>query len=260
MIEALRSVARGIGDDAAVLDGGLVLAGDMLVEGVHFERGRSSLFDIGRRAAGANLSDMAAMGAEPVCLLAAFGLPQDVEDVTELARGVASYGVDLVGGDLSRSDQLVVSLAALGRVQQPVLRSGGKPGDLLVVTGALGRQAVSDYTAEVVPRIAEGRALAGVATAMIDISDGIATDAARLAEASGCAAVVELERLPRAAGATAEQAASGGEDFELLAALPDGAEPPVPVTVVGRLEPGSGLRLVDSAGVAVQLHGWDHFR
>ena len=113
----------------------------------------------------------------------------------------------------------MVSIAALGRAERPVLRSGGSPGDLLVVTGRLGAQAASGYTAPVTPRIAEGRSLAEVASAMIDLSDGIASDAARLAEASGCAAVVELERLPRAAGASVEQAAAGGEDFELLAAL-----------------------------------------
>ncbi len=182
-----------------------------------------------------------------------------VEDVAELARGVGDYGVDLVGGDLSRSTELVLSLAALGRAARPVLRSGGRPGDVLAVTGSLGRQVVSGYTAPVTPRVAEGRALAAVATAMIDISDGIATDAARLAAASGCAAIVELERLPLAAGATAEQAASGGEDFELLVALPAGIQPPVELTVVGRLEEGGGLRLVDGSGAHVALRGWDHF-
>ena len=259
MIAALRSVAVGIGDDAAVLPGGLVLASDMLVEGVHFDLARSDPFAVGRRAAGANLSDMAAMGAVPVCMVAAFGVPRGFGAVAELARGIADYGVDLVGGDLSRADQLVISIAALGRAERPVERSGGRPGDVLVVTGALGGQAVSGYTAPVTPRIAEGRVLGELATAMIDISDGIAADAARLAEASGCGAVVELGLLPLAAGASPEQAASGGEDFELLAALPPGARSLVPVTVVGQLTEGSGLRLVGSDGAAVELQGWDHF-
>ena len=135
------------------------------------------------------------------------------------------------------------------------------PGDLLVVTGRLGGQAASDYTAEITPRIAEGRSLAQVASAMIDLSDGIASDAARLAEESGCGAVVELALLPRSEGATVEQAACGGEDFELLAAIdPDATVPAnVAVTVVGRLVEGSGLRLVDPDGVTADLHGWDHF-
>ena len=135
MIAALRAVAVGIGDDAAVLPGGLVLTTDMLVEGVHFDRGRSDAFAIGRRAAGANLSDIAAMGAVPVCMVAAFGIPPGFDDVATLAAGIADHGVELVGGDLSRADQLVISIAALGRAERPVLRSGGRPGDLLVVTG-----------------------------------------------------------------------------------------------------------------------------
>ncbi len=259
MIAALRSVAVGIGDDAAVLPGGLVLASDMLVEGVHFDRDRSDPFAIGRRAAGANLSDMAAMGAVPVCLVAAFGLPPGFDRVAELAAGIADYGVELVGGDLSRADQLVISIAALGRAERPALRSGGRPGDLLVVTGRLGGQAVSGYTAPVTPRIAEGRSLAQVASAMIDLSDGIASDAARLADASGCGAIVELAQLPLADSATVEQAAAGGEDYELLAAVAPGAALLTPVTVVGRLVEGAGVQLLDATGAPVELQGWDHF-
>lgn len=259
MLELLASVAVGIGDDAAVLAGGIVLASDMLVEGVHFRRDRLDAHAIGQRAGGANLSDMAAMGADPVCLVAAFGLPPGFEGVDRLAAGIASHGVPLVGGDLSRSPQLVVSIAALGRAQQPLLRSGGRAGDVLWVTGRLGGQAAGGYTAPVLPRLAEGRALRGVATALIDLSDGIASDAARLAEASGCGALVQLERLPLAPGADIRQAAAGGEDYELLAALPAGVEPPVPMTAVGRLTAEPGTRLVDAAGEPVELAGWDHF-
>ena len=194
-------------------------------------------------------------------MLAAFGVPDGFEDVAALAAGIADHGVPLVGGDLTRADQLVVSIAVLGRAERPVLRSGGSPGDLLVVTGRLGGQAASGYTAQITPRIAEGRSLAQVATAMIDLSDGIASDAARLAEESGCGAVVELALLPRAEGATVEQAACGGEDYELLAAIDPAVTVPagVPVTVVGRLVEGTGLRLVDADGVTADLHGWDHF-
>jgi thiamine-monophosphate kinase len=140
-----------------------------------------------------------------------------------------------------------------------VLRSGGRPGDLLVVTGTLGGQVASGYTAAVAPRLAEGRALAAVATAMIDVSDGVATDVRRLAQASGTGAVVELARLPRAPGVTLEQAASGGEDFELLAAVPPGAAVPVPATVIGRLTEGPEVVLVGPDGAPVALAGWDHF-
>ena len=254
-----RGVAVGIGDDACVLDGGLVVSTDMLVEGVDFDLARMTAVDVGHRAAAASLSDMAAMGAEPLCLLAALGLPEGFTDVAGLSAGMAEHGVPLAGGDLSRAPAVVVAVTAVGRAERPVLRSGGRPGDLLVVTGSLGGQAASGYTARVTPRLAEGSALAAVATAMIDVSDGIATDARRLAQASGTGAVVELERLPRADGASIEQAAAGGEDFELLAAVPADAALPVPVTVVGRLTDSPGVTLVAADGSPRALAGWDHF-
>jgi thiamine-monophosphate kinase len=257
--EARSGVEIGIGDDACVLAGGLVASTDMLAAGVHFDAARMSPRDIGHRAAAASLSDMAAMGAEPVCLLSAIGVPAGYAGVADLAAGMTEHGVQLAGGDLSRSAELVVSVTAIGRAERPVLRSGGRPGDLLVVTGTLGGQAAGGYTARVTPRLAEGRALAAIATAMLDLSDGIATDVRRLAAASGTGAIVELDRLPRAAGATIEQAAAGGEDYELLAAVPAGASVPVPVTVVGRLTDTGAVSLVDAAGDVSALRGWDHF-
>jgi len=252
-------VVLGIGDDAAVLDDGTVVSTDILVEGVHFDLGRTTPRDVGHRAATANLSDLAAMGARPVALLAAFGLPPGFDDAAEVAAGMREHGVPVAGGDLSRAPVLIVSVTALGRSDRPVRRSGGRPGDVLVVTGPLGGQAAAGYAGRVMPRTVEGCALAAVATAMIDLSDGIATDAARLARASGTGAVIELERLPRAPGATVEQAATGGEDYELLAALPSGTEAPVPVTIVGRLTEGGDVTMVDAVGVPQQLRGWDHF-
>ncbi|HEY3765303.1 MAG TPA: thiamine-phosphate kinase [Gaiellales bacterium] len=257
--DADRGVAVGIGDDACVLDGGLVASTDMLVDGVHFDAARMTAADIGHRAAAASLSDMAAMGAEPVCLLAAFGLPDGFAGAAGLTAGMAEHGVPIAGGDLSRAPVLVVSVTAIGRADRPVLRSGGRAGDLLVVTGTLGGQAAAGYSARVTPRVAEGRALAGVATAMLDISDGIATDAGRLARASRTGAVIELARLPLAPGATLEQAAAGGEDYELLAAVPDGVAVPVAVTVVGRLTAALDVVLLDAAGTPRTLQGWDHF-
>jgi thiamine-monophosphate kinase len=253
-------VVVGIGDDAAVLEGGLVVSTDMLVEGVHFDRGRLDDHAIGARAAGANLSDIAAMGAHPLCLVAAFGLPEGFAGTRELAAGLASYGVPVAGGDLSRAPVLTLSVTAIGRAERPLLRSGGRPGDRLVVTGRLGAQAVSGYTLPVTPRLAEGVELAAIAGAMIDVSDGIAGDARRLAAASGCGATVWLDRLPLAPGATVEQAATGGEDFELLAAIRAGVPLPDWVTEVGELVEGAAVELVDAAGVARELHGWDHFR
>ena len=267
LVERIRAVAGtgdgvvvGIGDDAAVLDGGFVVCCDMLVDGVHFDSSRQSLRQIGARAAAVNLSDLAAMGAQPVCLLAAFGLPPDRRDAGELAAGVASHGVPLAGGDLSRAAALTVSVTAVGRAEHPVLRSGGRAGDRLVVTGSLGAQAAAGFTAEVTPRLREGRELAAIATAMIDLSDGIARDAGRLARASGCGARIDLERLPLAAGATLEQAAAGGEDYELLAALPDTQPQPSFVTDVGELTGDGAVLLLDASGPRHDLAGWDHFQ
>jgi thiamine-monophosphate kinase len=258
LVERIRAVAGtgdglvlGIGDDAAVLDGGFVVCCDMLVEGVHFDSSRLSLRQIGARAAAVNLSDLAAMGARPVCLLAAFGLPAEHGDAGELAAGMASHGVPLAGGDLSRAAALTVSVTAVGRAKHPVLRSGGRAGDRLVVTG---------FTAEVTPRLWEGRQLAAIATAMIDLSDGIARDAGRLARASGCGARIDLERLPHPADATLEQAAAAGEDYELLAALPDTQPQPSFVTDVGELTGDGAVLLLDASGPRHDLAGWDHFQ
>jgi thiamine-monophosphate kinase len=166
----------------------------------------------------------------------------------------------LAGGDLSRAGSLTIAVTALGRAERPVLRSGGRPGDVIAVTGMLGGQAASGYTAPVMPRLEEGAQLAGDARAMIDLSDGIVVDVARLARASGCGARVWLDRLPLAPGATVEQAAAGGEDYELLAALAPGAAMPAWLTTVGELTDGDAVELLDASGAPVELPGWDHFR
>jgi thiamine-monophosphate kinase len=252
-------VEVGIGDDAAVLAGGVVLSTDIHVEGVHFRRDRLTAVQIGARVAAANLSDIAAMGAQPLCLLLALGVPPGFDDVDALVGGVTAHGVPLAGGDLSRADSLVLSLTAVGTAVRPVLRSGGRPGDRLVVSGPLGAQAASGYTAPIVPRLVEGAELATIAHAMIDLSDGIATDLRRLAAASGCGVHVELADLPVAAGATLEQAATGGEDHELLAAVPAEAALPDWAIVVGRLTEGDAVSFLDAAGQHRPLHGYDHF-
>jgi thiamine-monophosphate kinase len=267
MVERIRSVAGqgdgvlvGIGDDAAVLEDGLVVSSDMLVDGVHFRRAVLGPREIGARAAAVNLSDLAAMGARPVCLIVSLGLPEGFDALDELTAGLASHDVALAGGDLSRAGSLTIAVTAVGRAERPVLRSGGRPGDVLAVTGTLGGQAASGYTAPVTPRLEEGARLAGLARAMIDLSDGIAGDVPRLARASGCGARVWLDRLPRAPGATVEQAAAGGEDYELLAALAPGTAMPAWLTAVGELTDGDAVELLDASGEPVELSGWDHFR
>jgi thiamine-monophosphate kinase len=254
-------VLLGIGDDAAVLAGGVLVSSDMLVDGVHFDRSRLSSRQIGHRAAGANLSDLAAMGGAATCLVASFGIPVGFHEVQELAAGLANHGVPLAGGDLVRSPVLVVSVTVVGHADNPVQRDGGVPGDVLIVSGPLGGQAASGYTLPVTPRLAEGALLAKTAHAMIDISDGIATDARRLARACGTGALIELERLPLGPGATVDQAAAGGEDYELLAAVPPHAPLPGWATVVGRLTADPRVVLLDADGRdRDDLQGHDHFR
>jgi len=254
-------VLFGIGDDAAVLAGGVLVSSDMLVDGVHFDRSQLSPRQIGHRAAGANLSDLAAMGGAPTCLVASFGIPVGFHDVQELAAGLTDHGVPLAGGDLVRSPVLVVSVTVVGHADKPVRRDGGVPGDILIVSGPLGGQAASGYTLPVTPRLAEGALLAKTARAMIDISDGIATDVRRLARACGTGALIELERLPLGPGATVEQAAAGGEDYELLAAVPPHAPMPGWATVVGRLTADPQVVLLDADGRdRDDLQGHDHFR
>ena len=219
-----RGLAQGIADDAAQV-AGLVVTQDALVEDVHFRLDWISWRDLGFRAAAVNLSDLAACGAEPEGLIVSLGAPGDtaVEDVIELYEGMVETGVPVLGGDTTRAPQLVLSVTALGRAERVPGRSGARPGDLLVVTGPLGGAGAAFRAGRFVRpplRLAEGRRLAAAAHAMLDVSDGIAADAAHLAERSGCRLVLELDRVPRAGGATVEDLGFG-EDYELLAAVPD---------------------------------------
>jgi thiamine-monophosphate kinase len=252
-----RGLARGIEHDAAQIDG-LVVTQDALVEGVHFRLDWISFRDLGFRAAAVNLSDLAASGAEPSGLVVSLGAPPEteVDNLFELYEGIAEAGVPVVGGDTTRADALVISVTALGRSDRVPGRAGAEPGDLLVVTGPLGAAGVAfregRYTRPPL-RIAEGRRLARAAHAMLDISDGLARDAGHIAHRSGVRCVIELDQIPLAEGATIEDLGFG-EDFELLAALP---EPEF--HVVGRCEPGDGVLLLRS-GDPVELTGWDHFK
>jgi thiamine-monophosphate kinase len=212
-----------IGDDAAVLrppTGPLLLAADVVVEGVHFTAG-ADLADVGWKAMTANVSDIAAMGGRPLHAVMTIATP-DVAGVDRLYEGVAeavvAYRCALVGGDLSRASEVSVSVAVTGTVDgdlPPVLRSGARAGDAIFVTGALGAMAASGYALRPQARLAEGQAArrAG-ATAMIDVSDGLAADLGHILDSSGVGAT--LDALPVAAGATEEQARSGGEDYELV--------------------------------------------
>ncbi len=253
-----RGLARGIEHDAAELGDGLVVTQDALVEGVHFRLDRMSWRDLGFRAAAVNLSDLAASGALPEGLIVTLGLPAEteVEDVLELYEGIAETAVPVVGGDTTAAPQVVVSVTALGRSERVPGRAGARPGDRLVVTGPLGAAGAAFREARYVRppiRLDEGRLLAREAHAMLDVSDGLGQDAGHLAARSGCRVVIELERVPRAPGATVEDLGFG-EDYELLAAVAD----PAGFVEVGRCEEGSGVDLLLD-GRPVALTGYRHF-
>jgi thiamine-monophosphate kinase len=253
-----RGLARGIENDVAQLSGDLVVTQDALVEGVHFRLEWTSYRDLGYRAAAVNLSDLAASGAEPEALLVTLGAPgeAELEDMLDLYAGLNEPGVPVVGGDTTRAERLYLSVTALGRSERVPGRAGARPGDLLVVTGPLGAAGAAfreGRHARPPLRLAEGRRLAAVAHALIDISDGLAVDAGHLARRSGCRLVIELERVPLAQGATADDLGFG-EDYELLAATVD----PLELTVIGRCEEGTGLA-IRLDGNPVALSGWDHF-
>jgi thiamine-monophosphate kinase len=252
-----RGLAQGIEHDAAQIDG-LVVTQDALVEGVHFRFDLVSWRDLGFRAAAANLSDLAASGADPLALIVTLGLPGQthVSDVVELYEGLNEPGVPVRGGDTTRAQSVVLSITALGRSARVPGRAGAKPGDLLVVTGPLGGAGAAFRSGRLMRpplRLDEGRRLASVATAMLDVSDGLAADAAHIAARSGCRVAIELERVPLAEGAMLEDVGFG-EDYELLAATPD----PLGFTVIGRCEEGSGV-VVTLHGEPVELGGWEHF-
>ncbi len=275
-----RGLAQRISNDAARFAPDLVVTQDALVEGVHFRLDWTSWRDLGYKAAAVNISDLAASGAEPEALIVSLGLPgeSEADDVIALYEGIAEAGVPVTGGDTTSAERLYLSVTALGRAERVPGRDGARAGDLLVVTGPLGASAAGFHClqeqianplvrAHLRPplRVAEGRELASSAHAMLDISDGLASDALRIAERSGCRLIIELERVPVAAG-VAEIAAqlkqdvyalacAFGEDYELLAAVPD----PDRFTVVGRCEEGEGVVFLRD-GEPVELSGWDHFR
>jgi thiamine-monophosphate kinase len=268
-----RGLARGLDAEGALLADGVVVTQDTLVEGVHFRREWTSWRDLGWKAAAVNLSDLAALGAEPEALLVSLALPLETEPeaVVELYEGLAEPGVPVAGGDTTRAEQVVLAVTAVGRSGRVPGRAGALPGDLLVVTGPLGGAAAGlhvlreglDGFEELVARhrrpplrLEEGRRLARVAHAVIDLSDGIAADAARIAERSGCRIVLEPERIPHAPGIEAVADLpfwTMGEDYELLAAVGPGDADALGFQIVGRCEEGSG---VEPAG----LGGWDSLR
>jgi thiamine-monophosphate kinase len=297
-------VQVGIGDDTAVLatDPPLLVAHDMFIEDVHFRWTTHSRADIGYAALAVNLSDIAAMGGEPVAALVglagpsgAFG-PADIRELYESMEQLArATGCTIIGGDISRAKETVVGVTIIGRMPPgvaPVLRSGARRGQLVCVTGPLGRSAAGRLLLDdpprrpgtaapalvaahrrPVPRLAAGVALArSGATAMMDISDGLCLDAQRMALASGVRITIDLDRVPIGDGVAgvardagidaAEFASTGGEDYELLVAIdpPLVAHAGVALTPVGTVTAGDpGLAtLRHGRPVGLAQLGWDH--
>ncbi|MBT9449574.1 thiamine-phosphate kinase [Akkermansia glycaniphila] len=270
----------GPGDDCAVVTRDehwdTLLKTDALVEGVHFLRDTDPYL-VGRKALGRAFSDIAAMGGDPEHALVTILVhpSRQVESLLRLYEGLSSmaaaYEVSLAGGETSSLpfDGLALSVTVTGRVLhgRVVLRSTGKPGDLLCVTGRLGGSFVSGRHLDFTPRLREARILCSnglLPTAMMDLSDGIGTDLPRLAEASGCSYELNLESLPLHPGCTIEQALGDGEDYELLFTIDPEFEdhlfrvqglffPETPVTVIGCLVPRG------SAAPSIPT-GWQHFQ
>ena len=297
------------GDDCAALalPGTTVLTTDALIEGVHFRPGWAPFDVLGRKAFAVNASDVAAMGGTPTFALSNLGVPPDtpVEALDALFDGfIAAAGeqrASLVGGNLSMAPQLTIAVTLLGRVASGlVTRAGARPGDDLYVSGtvgdaALGLRLLADETGSdsnsaavhsltarfLLPtaRVSVGCALADqrLATAMIDVSDGLLQDLGHLCEASHVGALVEADRLPLSdayrtvAGSDCTQALTGGEDYELLFSAPRAARPALQnmagvhgcaLTRIGRVQPqddGVGVVLPDGVHPAAEFSGFDHF-
>lgn len=284
--------AQGLRDDVAVLDIGgkrLILTTDTMVEGVHYLP-TDPPADIGWKLAAVNLSDLAAKGARPVGCLLNYALSGDdawdAAFLEGLGEALSRHALPLLGGDTVRMPAGVprsYSLTAIGEVTGPVpVRGGAKAGDRLYLTGPVGDAGVGldllrsdpaasgplvDAYRRPRPRLAEGALLGPHVHAMMDVSDGLLIDAARMAEASGLAVTVDhvplspaLEAARGVSAATQIAAARAGDDYELLFALPAGAKPPVRAILVGHFAAGTGLVLLID-GVPMPLPdrlGWEH--
>ena len=279
---------RWSGDDAAVVRARplAVTSIDTVVDGVHFSLATHTPADVGWKALATALSDLAAMGADQGEAYVSLVLPAGFEGGLDIVAGMeelaAPHGVTIAGGDVVRGPALTVTVAVTGwaeREDELVGRDGARSGDLVGVTGELGGSEAGRLLlergerepAELVrrhlrpePRLGEGRALAlAGAGAMIDLSDGLATDAGHLAAASSVRLNIGLAQIPCAPGVSPEDAATGGDDYELLFTIaPDrrgAAEAAAPVTWLGDVGPGLGLALVGADGRLVDgLRGYEH--
>ena len=295
----LGDAAAELGDDCALVsldDVTLAVSIDCSYEGVHFRTDWLSFEEIGWRAGAAALSDLAAEGAKPLGLLVSLGIPTPgtrhptpPDDASDIMAGIAaaatSVGAKVLGGDLIKSDKYLVDVCVLGTAPHPVRRAGARPGDALWVTGTLGGSRLALQRLKAArplegplrarfahpePRIAAGQWLAAQgATALIDISDGLSSDAGHLAAASRVGVEIALERVPCWPGVDPLSAAASGEEYELLVALPAAfgdararsfpQQFGVPLTRIGVCASGTGVRFTDRGQTVAVPAGYDHF-
>jgi thiamine-monophosphate kinase len=242
----------------------LVLTHDSIAEGVHYKPGTDPA-DIAWKLVAVNLSDLAAKGAEPVGVLIGATLVPDAERFVDGLREILTeYGVPLLGGDtISARGPASFGCTAIGRATHVPIRTGAQAGDTLWITGPIGA-AMCDFATDGPayrrprPRLNEGRALAPHVHAMMDVSDGLLLDAARMAEASGLTVRIDRTLIPLAPGADRREAMTWGDDYELLFAAPPGFTPSIPATRIGAFEPaGPAPLLLDGTAPDFPL-GYQH--
>jgi thiamine-monophosphate kinase len=294
-----RAVVQGIGDDCAILRAAtgfdFLMTTDLCIEDVHFRRKWHPAQSVGHRCLARGLSDIAAMGGEPLACFLSLGLPSKLPQswVNGFLRGLEAlarkFGVQLAGGDTSAAPAITADIVVAGRVPagKALLRAGARPGDRIFVSGELGGSAASLrrlYSGKRIPatrsnrhfypepRLELGQWLRkrGLATALIDLSDGLSVDLAHICQESGVSALVDASRIPVAKGADLRHALHGGEDYELLFTAPVKKKVPpriagVNITEIGVIKRSSyykaAIMILEENGREQPLEprGWQHF-
>jgi thiamine-monophosphate kinase len=290
-------IVQGIGDDCAILRPArgsvLLVTTDLCIEDVHFHRAWHSPAVVGHRCLTRGLSDIAAMGGEPLACFLSLGLPKDVQQiwVNSFLKGLLDlakrFHVQLAGGDISSAPKITADIVVVGQVPagKAILRSGARPGDRIYVTGSLGgsaavlkqlyagkpKSARSSPHFYPIPRIEAGIQLRKRATAMIDLSDGLSVDLAHICAESRVSAMIVADQLPIGKGADLELALHGGEDYELLFTAPRRTKVPsqiagLKITGIGEIKNHSDyspvIQILGQNGKVRPLaqRGWEHFR
>lgn len=291
-----KEVIGGIGDDSCILSDNTVLTTDAFVQGVHFDLSYMSFSDVGRRVMGATLSDIAAMGAEPLCVLVSLLLPSHfkLKEVLELYRGMEEFAkkfnVEIAGGEVVNSSLFSLVLTALGKTEHPVLRKGAISGDRVFITGEVGlaeagrlalkngldkeffQRAMKKHLSPI-PRIREARIIAPSVSSLIDTSDGLSTDSFHLAQESRVKIKIFFNNLPISRETKKISTLlkiplenfllNSGEDYELLFTSSKNIPKRVlktKITEIGRVEKGEGVWLIkDGREKRIKPKGYEHF-